>query len=101
MSFKIYLLGQFSLQASDEPLELPSRRAQSLLAYLAMTAGMTHRRERLAGLMWPEATESNARSYLRQALWRIRKSLDSASINCDDYLLVNDVSVTFDVSSAY
>ena len=49
MSLKIYLLGQFSLVAGDQPLELPSRRAQSLLAYLAMTAGMTHRRERLAG----------------------------------------------------
>jgi predicted ATPase/DNA-binding SARP family transcriptional activator len=101
MLLKIYLLGQFRLVAGDQPLELRSRRAQSLLAYLAMTAGMTHRRERLAGLLWPEATDSNARSYLRQALWRIRKALDSALTTCDDYLLVNDVSMTFDASSSY
>ena len=76
MSLKIYLLGQFSLRAGEKPLTLPSRPAQSLLAYLALHAGTTHRRERLSGLLWPEAAESNARAYLRQAIWRIRKALE-------------------------
>ena len=79
MTLKIYLLGQFKLQAcvqqaDDQPIELPSRPAQSLLAYLALNAGVTQRREKLANLLWPDTSESNARSYLRQALWRIRKS---------------------------
>ncbi|MEJ2265528.1 MAG: hypothetical protein P8X95_18965, partial [Anaerolineales bacterium] len=68
MALKFYLLGQFKLQADDLPVEFPSRPAQSLLAYLVLNAGVTHRREKLAGLLWPEATERNARSYLRQAL---------------------------------
>ena len=76
MSLKIHLLGQFKLQANNLAIELPSRSAQSLLAYLALNAGVTQRREKLAGLLWPEATETNARSYLRQALWRIRGFLD-------------------------
>ena len=66
MSLRIYLLGQFKLLVDDLPVELPSRPAQSLLAYLAMFAGVTHRREKLAALMWPDATETNARSYLRR-----------------------------------
>ncbi|MEJ2303396.1 MAG: AAA family ATPase, partial [Anaerolineales bacterium] len=101
MALKIYLLGQFKLQADDLPVELPSRPAQSLLAYLVLNAGVTHRREKLAGLLWPEATERNARSYLRQALWRIRKSLESASLSWEDYLHISDISVTFDDRSDY
>ena len=101
MSFKIYLLGQFKLQVNDLPIELPSRPAQSLLAYLVLNAGVTHRREKLAGLLWPDANETNARGYLRQALWRIRKSLESGALSWQDHLQINDISVTFDDHSDY
>ncbi|MBN1149485.1 MAG: AAA family ATPase [Anaerolineales bacterium] len=101
MFLKIYLLGQFKLLAGDRPLELPSRPAQSLFAYLALNPGVTQRREKLAGLLWPEASESNARGYLRQALWRIRKSLEGGNLNGDDYLQVSDINVTFDDQSDY
>jgi len=95
MTLKIFLLGQFNLRVNDQPLKLPSRPAQSLLAYLVMHAGMEQRRERLAGLLWPEATETNARSYLRQALWRIRKALESSSLDSGRFLDIDDISVTF------
>jgi len=101
MSLEIYLLGQFKLKSNDLPVELQSRPAQSLLAYLALNAGVTHRREKLAGLLWNEAPESNARSYLRLALWRIRKALESASLISEDYLQTNDISVTFNNQSDY
>ena len=101
MSLKIYLLGQFNLQADDHPIELPSRPAQSLLAYLVLYAGVAHRREKLASLLWPETVESNARGYLRQALWRIRKSFSSGSLNWKDYLQINDISVCFKMDADY
>ena len=101
MSFKIYLLGQFKLLAHDLPIELPSRPAQSLLAYLVLNAGVTQRREKLASLLWPEATETNARSYLRQALWRLRKSFEIGFLAWEDYLNINDISITFDESAEY
>ena len=99
MSLKIYLLGQFRLTANDLALDLPTRSAQSLLAYLALNAGVTNRREKLASLLWPDATEPNARGYLRQALWQIRKSLEIASLNWENYLQINDISITFDDQS--
>ena len=101
MSLTIYLLGQFKLQADDLTIELPSRPAQSLLAYLALNAGVTHRREKLAPLFWPEATDSNARSYLRHALWRIRKSLESGSVSGEEFLQISDISVAFKDQSDY
>jgi predicted ATPase/DNA-binding SARP family transcriptional activator len=101
MSLKIHLLGQFKLLAADRPLELRSRPAQSLLAYLALNAGATQRRERLASLLWPDTNESNARGYLRQALWRIRKSLESGNLNWEDYLQISNISIAFDARSDY
>jgi DNA-binding SARP family transcriptional activator len=101
MSLKIYLLGQFKLQVSDQQIELPSRPAQSLLAYLVLNADVTHRREKLASLLWPDSTESNARGYLRQALWRIHKSLEGGGLDWHDYLDISDISVTFDGRADY
>ena len=95
MSLKIYLLGQFKLQANNLPIELPSRPAQSLLAYLAINSGIIHRREKLAALLWSEASEHNARGYLRQALWRIRKSLEGGGLHWEDYLETTDLTVVF------
>lgn len=101
MSLRIFLLGQFKLQANELAIELPSRPAQSLLAYLALNAGLAHRREKLANLFWPEANEANARGYLRQALWRIRKCLESGSLDWEKYLQISEIEVVFDDRSDY
>ena len=73
---EIRLLGQFSLRREGKPLEIASRPAQSLFAYLILNSGVHHRRERLAGMFWPDSLESSARNNLRQALWRIRSSIE-------------------------
>ncbi|MCZ6530608.1 MAG: AAA family ATPase [Chloroflexi bacterium] len=73
---EVRLLGQFSLRREGKRLEIPSRPAQSLFAYLVLNPGLRHRRERLAGIFWPDSMESNARNNLRQALWRIRSSIE-------------------------
>ena len=101
MTLKIFLLGQFRLQCADLLIDLPSRSAQSLLAYLVLNAGMTHRREKLASLLWPEANEADARGYLRQALWRIRKSLTGEALKGEDFLHVSELSITFLEKSDY
>ena len=92
---EIRLLGQFDLRQEDVSIEISSRPAKTLLAYLLLTRGTHHPRERLAGLLWPESTESNARKNLRQALWHLRKSIG------ESYLLVDTVSIAFSSSAAY
>ncbi len=89
------LLGQFGIRRDGQPVELASRPAQSLLAYLLLNAGIEYRREKLAGVIWPDATEDNARTYLRQALWRIRKAIGA------DYLLADRVTVGFNARANY
>ncbi|HSD82768.1 MAG TPA: BTAD domain-containing putative transcriptional regulator, partial [Anaerolineae bacterium] len=89
----VKLLGQFDIQLNDQPIEIPSRPAQTLFAYLALHPGTAFRREMLAGLIWPEANESNARSNLRHALWRIRKALGEPA--GQDYFSADDLTLTF------
>jgi DNA-binding SARP family transcriptional activator/tetratricopeptide (TPR) repeat protein len=101
MSLKIFVLGQFKLQANGLTLALPARSAQSLLAYLSLNAGVTNRREKLSSLLWPDAAEPNARAYLRRALWQIRKCLEKGSLAWEDYLQISDISVTFKDQSDY
>src|SRR5512138_124275 len=95
---EINLLGRFEVRLEGRPVDLPSRPAQSLLAYLLLKPGTAHRREMLAGLLWPDASEANARGYLRQALWRIRRALEDGG---REYILADDLGVTFDASADY
>ncbi len=71
---EVHLLGRFALRVGGEAADaLTSRPAQLLLAYLLLNPGTAHRRERLAGLLWPESLESTARKNLRNAVWQLRK----------------------------
>ena len=98
---EIRLFGQFDLRRDGAPIEIPSRPAQSLLAYLVLNTGIAHRREKLAGLLWPDSTEANARSYLRKALWQTRKSLTAGAPGGEEYLLADDISITFNPNAEY
>ena len=67
---EIRLLGRFEVRLDGRPVALTSRPAQALLAYLALHADAPQRRDKIAGLLWPDSTEANARRSLRQALNR-------------------------------
>jgi WD40 repeat protein/DNA-binding SARP family transcriptional activator len=97
---ELRLLGQFEIRVDGGVVQLASRPAQSLLAYLALSAGTAHRREKLAGLLWPEAEEDNARSNLRHALWRIRKAIETGEAT-PPYLLSDELAVAFNAGANY
>ena len=96
---ELRFIGRFEICCDGEPVVVSSRIAQSLLAYLILTGGTQHRREKLAGMFWPNATEGKARAYLRHELWRIRKALSKKSKV--DYLIADDINISFNASSDY
>jgi predicted ATPase/DNA-binding SARP family transcriptional activator len=70
------VLGSFQARTHDgSALVLPTRKTQALLAYLALPVGQVHTRERLAGLLWGDMPDAQARGNLRQALSRVRNAL--------------------------
>jgi predicted ATPase/DNA-binding SARP family transcriptional activator len=96
---EVHLLGTFDVKYKKKSITISSRPAQSLFAYLILRAGISHRREKLAGLLWPDSLEETARSNLRSALWRIRKAFPSHTK--DEYLAADDLAITFKISSDY
>ena len=88
----VALLGQFDVRLNGEPIKMASRPVKLLLAFLLINRGQIHRRERLAGLLWPDSMESTARKNLRNAVWRLRQSIGN------DYLLTDKETIAFDVN---
>ena len=73
------LLGGFAGNFSDgRRLVLPTRKAQALVAYLAMPTGRFHAREKLTALLWGETAESLARQSFRQALAGVRRAFGAS-----------------------
>jgi non-specific serine/threonine protein kinase len=100
---EVRLLGKFEVKRDGKIIKISSRPAQGLFAYLVMTAGMTHRREKLAGMLWPDSTEESARDYLRHGLWRIRKAIDPPTSRGKSipHLVTDDIQVSFNPESRY
>lgn len=70
---QINLFGGLTIDRDGEPVTgFVSNKAPALLVYLAVTR-CTHQRDALAGLLWGEMAEADARNNLRQALSNLRK----------------------------
>lgn len=69
------LLGDFALQVDggDRGTALPTR-VRHLLAYLALHPDTAHSRQRVAFRLWPDTTEAQARTNLRNVLHHLRRS---------------------------
>ena len=75
----IHLLGAFRVQLDGKAVTgFRTNKARALLAYLAVEAQQPHQRAHLAGLLWPEWPEAQARTYLRQALADLQHVLDGS-----------------------
>jgi WD40 repeat protein/DNA-binding SARP family transcriptional activator len=72
----VRLLGGFEVLLDGVRVDLPSRTAQALLAFLLLPPGKAHRRELLAGLLWPDVPEPKAQKSLRHALWLLGRALE-------------------------
>src|SRR3954454_2679555 len=64
---RLQLLGPPAVTRDGRPLAFDTRTATALLAFLALE-GQPQPRDRLAGLLWPDAEPSRARSALRRTV---------------------------------
>ncbi len=85
------LLDRLSVYPSEcdaIPLQLSTRKAGALLAYLGMRTDYSASREQLAALLWGGCSDQQARQSLRQALALLRKELGSPSFFTADAKIV-------------
>lgn len=83
-ALRLTVFGGFSAGlASGRPAGLPTQKSRLLLVLLAMPAGQAHARGKLAGLLWPDRGEEQARASLRNALSALRVVLGAGAIEAD------------------
>jgi len=99
----VSLLGDFCIRHDEAPVtEVDTPRLQSLLAYLLLHRDAPQFRAHLAFLFWPDTTEAQARTNLRNLLHHLRHALPDV----DSYLAASvqtlhwrsDVPLALDVA---
>jgi len=96
---KISLLGQFQATLDGKILTgFDSDKVRALLAYLVVEDDRPHRREKLAGLFWPDYPERSARTSLRRALTNLRQVISDKTAD-PPYLLVTRQTIQFNPES--
>ncbi|MET8051570.1 BTAD domain-containing putative transcriptional regulator [Streptosporangium sp. NPDC005286] len=106
-SFSLLLLGTPELAVGGSPVRIRSAKTRALLCYLATTPGARSRAE-LAGLLWGERPDANARGSLRLALSELRKDVggwlditrDHVGFRADDDCFVDYRQLTRDPTVA-
>jgi TolB-like protein/DNA-binding SARP family transcriptional activator len=93
--FRLRVLGGFALEGCSGTAapHLPKRRAEAVLAVLAVCGDLGCTRERLLALLWPENDEASARHGLRDALHAIRRALGPGAVPSGGRLLRLDSAV--------
>src|ERR1019366_9050931 len=76
MAIRIEMFGNLQITHEQAPISaVQTKRLQSLVAFLALHSDAPQSREQLAGLLWPESNEGQARTNLRQLLHHLRRAL--------------------------
>jgi DNA-binding SARP family transcriptional activator len=101
-ALRLTLLGGFEARPESGPLvTFPRKKSEALLAYLALHAGQVQARDKLAALLWGDASDTRARHSLRQALLALRRAIGRGSIPLlledGDAVTVNPAAVDVDV----
>ncbi len=75
MPLDVRLLGEFAISQDGAPVTTLSQRLQCLLAYLLLHRDASVARQRLAFIFWPDSSEAQARSNLRNLIRALIQAL--------------------------
>ena len=78
----VTLLGASRVEHDGVPVEVDTRKAVALVAYLAVT-GRRHTRDALAVLLWPEYNQARSRAALRRTLSALREAREAGWLLVD------------------
>lgn len=95
----ITLLGRLHITLDGEAVtDFATDKSRALLVYLAVESEHPHRRDALAGLLWPDQPQRKARQNLRQALSYLRHAIGDQDDSAP-FLLVSREAVQFNPDS--
>jgi DNA-binding SARP family transcriptional activator len=95
----LLLLGPFAVTLDSEPVTgFETDKVRALLVYLALEGDRPHRRQELAGLLWPDWPERSARANLRNALSNLRTAIGDRHAD-PPFLLITRDALQFNTAS--
>ena len=95
----IRLLGPPQIALDENSIaDFGSDKVRALLFYLAAEPDQPHRRETLAGLLWPDYPERSARASLRSALADLRKAIGDRQTE-SPFLCISRQAIQFNADS--
>lgn len=95
----ISLLGPLRVTLDESPVSgFVSKRAQALLAYLAVEAKRPHTRQELQGLLWPDYPDSSASANLRSVLANLRRVIGDRQAS-PPFLHITRETIQFNLDS--
>ncbi len=90
MGLSIDVLGTPRVEVDGAPLDVDTRKATALLAYLAVSGGV-HGRELLVDLLWPGADRDRGMAALRRTLSTLRSALGQRWLRVERAVVSLDV----------
>lgn len=92
----VRLLGQFTVEVGGKPgPPFLTRSASHLFAYLILRRGTPQEREVIAGVLWGERSDAEARKSLRSSLWKMRATLQATGLDPDEWFVVEARRIWF------
>src|SRR5438270_13134142 len=80
-TLRINLLGEFQVAVGEIPITtINTPRLQALLAYLLVHREAPQPRQHIAFLFWPDSSEAQAQSNLRNLVLSLRRALPRADL---------------------
>jgi DNA-binding SARP family transcriptional activator/TolB-like protein len=75
---QISVIGGARFVYDGREIGLRSRKGRAMLAYIALNGSPEVDRDRLAGLLWSDSGQNDARTALRQAVSQVRQAMEAA-----------------------
>ncbi len=99
-ALRVRLLGGFELRSQEgTSVSLTTRKAEALIALLAIRPGQLWSRDKICALLWPEVRDAQARHSLRQTLLSVRKVVPPVALKTHGRTLFLDpLAVEVDVA---
>jgi len=99
-TYTFKLFGKASIRREETVVGNLPAKAQELLFFLIIHSNRVHAREQLASQLWGDASDTQAKKYMRQTLWHLQTSLDEEPSAAQPLLLLNHQWLQFNRSAS-
>jgi DNA-binding SARP family transcriptional activator len=94
-TYTFKLFGRASIRREETVVGNLPAKAQELLFFLIIHQNRVHTREHLAGQLWGDASDVQARKYMRQTLWHLQTGLGEDAATAQPLLLLDNQWLQF------